>query len=90
MRRALAFDRAHGAALYLLGLTLLDTGKAGEARQCFAEALQSQRQNAGLQHALGRAAEGEGDLAAAGDAYREALRLRPDDSVFRQALASLT
>ncbi len=65
-------------ARQLLGLLLLLTARPEDARRQFTKAADIEPNSGSIQFDLGRAAEAQGDLAAAEAAYRKALALAPD------------
>jgi len=71
-------DRNSVAALSGLGIVRLDQKRYGEAKGLFAKALQLQADDAMLLNNLGLAQKGAGDLTAALESFRAALRAKPD------------
>lgn len=87
-------DRQDGA--YFLGSALLDMGLPGHATRFLHEAIRTNARDAALLYdradaweALGSACEREGRLQAAQQAYRAALRIRPDSPPAMHNLAAM-
>lgn len=68
----------HGDALTLLGLSLLNQGRAAEAAQCYARLTRLEPQGYGHWNNLGTCARAAGQVLDAENAYRRAIALRPD------------
>jgi Flp pilus assembly protein TadD len=77
-------------ALNIQALALAFTGRSEEALAVLATALAAAPEKAGLHSALGLAFERCGDLGHAAVAYREALRLRPENKAAADGLRRST
>ncbi len=88
--QALSRRPQYSRALNIHALALAFTGRPDEALAVLATALAAAPEKAGLHSALGLAFERCGDLEHAAVAYREALRLRPDNDAAADGLRSST
>ena len=78
--RAPAFDEA---------IAMLDSDRLGDARAIWEAALTRHRNSASLQYNLGAICEAVGDVRAADDYFRNAVRLAPEDSRYKAELTLL-
>jgi tetratricopeptide (TPR) repeat protein len=78
LTEAIASSPSRTDARQLLGMLFLLTGRPEDARRQLSKAAGIEPDSAAIQLDLGRAAEAQGDLAAAEGAYRRALNVAPD------------
>jgi len=88
-RRALAQEPGNDVAHYLLGATLMDTGRHVEAELCLLEALRIDPHDASNFHIYGLLMFKTGRAEKAERLYRRALALDPDHENVHAALADL-
>ncbi len=89
-RQSLEAESNNYKALFNLGNTLYRQGRLEEARQVFdmlSYQAPSETEQANVLHNLGNAYLGAGQLAESIEAYKQALRLRPEDEDTRYNLA---
>lgn len=87
-QRVLAAAPEHPGALYFLGASLLERGKAKDARPYLVKSLALQpERDARAYHALGLSAHMCGELPAAQEAYQQSLTLDPSQTEVRNNLA---
>lgn len=89
LRQGIAAEPSHSEARQLLGKVLLLTGRPDEASRELALAAELDPGSAQIQLDIGRAAEAQGDFAAAEAAYRRALSLQANLSRGHYLLGAL-
>ena len=88
-RRAIEKEPRSGEALLYLAGALASTGRGAEALPFFERALEAGQRNPMALNGLGLTRASLGDRPGAAAAFRESLRLDPDQPEVRQALAQL-